>query len=259
MRKATRNTLLLAAAVVLLGVAAFAELKREEKLLPASLTSLNVANLKSLQIRCAGCRTRRFEHRVNGWWMIEPYPIRADDAVVTRLAAIANAPIRVTLDAHAYDAKKLGLDPPAISLTFDDVAIDVGGEDPIEHDRYVRIGDRLVRVPDRFGARLLESPETEIDRHLIDVDAVLVDVGIDGAAPRADLAAAWKNTLAAQMQPSEKNEHNTKQIVIEFADATKLAFSIRRDNDHYVVRRKDIDLDYLFSEAQAQALLGAAN
>ena len=44
----------------------------------------------------------------------------------------------------------------------EDPRIDIGGEDPIDHDRYVRIGDEVLRVPDRFSARLLESPESEL-------------------------------------------------------------------------------------------------
>ena len=61
-----------------------------------------------------------------------------------------------------YDAAKLGLDPPQITVVADATRIDIGGEDPIDHDRYVRIGDELLRVPDRFSARLLESPESEL-------------------------------------------------------------------------------------------------
>ncbi len=92
---------------------------------------------------------------------------------------------------------------------------------------------------------------------MIDADATVVDVSIDGAPPRADLAKAWKEAAAPQMQASDKSE-GTK-IVIDLADATKLEFVMRRDGDHYVVHRSDVGLDYLIGEAQAQALLGKAD
>jgi len=257
MRKTTRNTLLLAMAVIALGAGVYAELQREQGLLPAPLTTLDPQNVKTMTIRCTDCRERRFEHRANGWWMTQPYPLRADRAVVARLLAIAGAPVRKTLDAKDYDVAKLGLDKPSVTLQLDDVTLEFGGEDPIEHDRYVRIAGKLVRVPDRFGARLMESADVEIDRHLIDADATVVEVAIDGAAPRADLAKAWKDASAVQMQASDKTEGI--KALVELADASKIEFVIRRDNDHYVVHRSDIGLDYLIGEAEAQALLGKAD
>jgi hypothetical protein len=257
MRKTTRNTFLLAVAVIALSAGVYAELRREEGMRPTPLTTLEPQNVKTLTIHCTDCRERRFEHRANGWWMTQPYPLRADAAVVSRLLAIAGAPIRKTLDAKDYDVAKLGLDPPTVTLQLDDVTLEFGGEEPIEHDRYVRVAGKLVRVPDRFGARLMESPEVEIDRHLIDTDATVVEVSIDGAAPRADLAKSWKDAAALQMQPGAA--HDGINVVVELADATKMQFSIHRDNDHYFVNRGDIALDYVIGEAQAQALLGKAN
>lgn len=259
MRKSTRHIVLLAVVVAALGVGIRLELKREEKFLPAPLTSIDPIEARTLSIRCPDCRTRRFEHRAKGWWMLEPYPLRADDAAVTRLVAVARAPVRKKLDAGSYDLAKLGLDPPRIDVSLDNVAIAFGDEDPIEHDRYARVGGELFRVPDRFSARLLESPEGEIDRHVIDTDAVVVEVSIDGQPPRADLAAAWKNALAAQLQPAVGDDANAVPATVELADGTKLDFTIHRENEHYVVRRGDIGLDYLVGEAQARALLGKAD
>ena len=259
MRKSTRNILLLAVVVVALGVGMHFELSREEKFLPVPLTSIDPVVAKSLDVRCADCPVRRFEHRAKGWWMLEPYPVRADDSAVSRLAAVAKAPVRKRLAADSYELAKLGLDPPRITMNIDAVRFEFGDEDPIEHDRYVRIGADVFRVPDRFGARLLESPETEIDRHVIDADAVVVEVSIDGQSPRADLATAWKNLVAAQMQPAGDTNSNTVSATVELADGTKQEFSIHRENERYVVRRGDIHLDYVVVESQAQALLGKAN
>ena len=256
MRKSTRNILLLVAVVAVLGAGMKFELAREQTFLPMPLTSIDPAVAKSLDVRCANCPTRRFEHRANGWWMLEPYSVRADDAAVSRLAAVAKAPVRKKLDSGEYALAKLGLDPPRITMNIDTVRIEFGDEDPIEHDRYARVGAEVFRVPDRFGARLLESPETEIDRHVIDADKVIVDVSVDGKPPRADLADAWKKLVAAQMQPAGETNANAVSATVEFADGTKQEFSIHRENEHYVVRRGDIHLDYLVVESQAQTLLG---
>jgi hypothetical protein len=163
MRKSTRSILFLALAVIALGAAVYVELEREIHLAMQPLTALDPASVKRVEILCAAvCRNRRFEQTDAGWQMLEPFAKPADSEAIRRLLAVARAPIRVRLQLRDYDLAKLGLAPPQIVLKLDDVRIDVGDEDPIEHDRYIRVGDTLVRVPDRFSARLLEAPESEV-------------------------------------------------------------------------------------------------
>ena len=162
MRKSTRNVLLLAIAVAALGAAVYAELARERALAAQPLTALDPAGVRHVEIRCRDCQTRRFERDGAGWRMLEPYTQPANADSVARLLAVVRAPVRTRAKFADYDPAKLGLAPPQFTLTFDQVTIDIGGEDPIEHDRYVRLGDELLRVPDRFSARLLEAPESEL-------------------------------------------------------------------------------------------------
>jgi|SRR5690348_7273330 len=162
MRKSARSLLVLAAAVVALGAGVYAELARERGLDPPLLTALDPAAVTHLEIRCQSCNTRVFE-RVDGiWQMRAPHDAAANPDAVDRLLAVLRAPVRTRAKMAGYDAAKLGLDPPQITVIADAVRIDIGGEDPIDHDRYVRIGADLLRVPDRFSARLLESPESEL-------------------------------------------------------------------------------------------------
>jgi hypothetical protein len=163
LRRATRNLLALAALVALLCGAVYAEIDRERAMLPQALTQIDPARAQRLEIRCAAvCRSRRFERRADGWRMLEPYDQPASADAIAHLFAVTHAPIRVRLDMRDHDPARLGLAPPLVTLIVDDVQIAVGDEDPIEHDRYVRTGDVLARVPDRFSARLFEAPEGEL-------------------------------------------------------------------------------------------------
>ena len=162
MRKSTRTLLLLALAVAVLGGGVYAELVRERALGVQPLTSLDPAAVQQVEIRCRDCRTRRFERDGSGWRMLEPYAQAANAGAVMRLLAVARAPVRTRAQLAQYDAAKLGLAPPQFTLIFDQTIIEIGNEDPIEHDRYVHVGAELLRVPDRFSARLLESPDAEL-------------------------------------------------------------------------------------------------
>jgi hypothetical protein len=163
MRKSTRSIFFLALAVLVLGGAVYAELERETHLAMQPLTALDTAQIKHIEIICAAvCRNRRFERTDAGWQMLEPIAKPASAEAIARLLSVARAPIRVRLQLHDYNLAKLGLAPAQIVLKLDDMAIEIGDDDPIEHDRYIRVGDMLVRVPDRFSARLLEAPESEL-------------------------------------------------------------------------------------------------
>jgi hypothetical protein len=153
---------LLAVTVAALGTAVYAELARERGRAPPPLTALDPAEVAHLEIHCQSCTTRIFERVDGAWRMRAPHDAAANPDAVNRLLAVLRAPVRTRMKMADYDAAKLGLTPPQFTVVADAVRIDIGGEDPIDHDRYVRIGAELLRVPDRFSARLLESPESEL-------------------------------------------------------------------------------------------------
>jgi len=163
MRGPTRNLILLALGVALLGAAVYAQIEHERTLAPQPVTALDTDKVRRLEIVCMSvCRSRRFERTDAGWQMLEPYAQPARAEAVAHLLAVARAPARMRADVRGYDLHKLGLAPPLLTLRLDDTQIAVGDEDPIEHDRYMLVGEQLLRVPDRFSARLLEAPEGEL-------------------------------------------------------------------------------------------------
>jgi len=162
MRQSSRNILLLTLAVAVLSVGVWVELGREQALAPQPLTALDPGSLQHVEIRCRDCTTRRFERDGAGWRMLEPFAQPANVDAVARLLGVLRASVRTRARLADYDPAKLGLAPAQFTLTYDALTIEIGNEDPIEHDRYVKLGDELLRVPDRFSARLLESAESEL-------------------------------------------------------------------------------------------------
>lgn len=162
MKSRARTNLFLLATVVLLGAAAYAELRREDALALDPLTTLDPAAVRALRVECNGCTSRRFEKNAGHWRMLEPQVAIADDARVDRLAAIARAPVRFRHAAGTLDAKKLGLDPPWATLQLDATRLRFGTTDAIRGDRYVEVGSTIALVPDRFSALLFAKPESEL-------------------------------------------------------------------------------------------------
>ena len=163
MRRANRNLILLAIATAALAAAVYAQIHHERELLRTRrLTEINPATVQQVTVACANCPTRHFQRRASGWQMLKPFALPASAEAVARLIRVAQSPVHEWLSLQDHDLSRLGLDPPQITLTLDDTIIYVGNEDPIDHDRYMRVGNKLARVPDRFSARLLESPQSEL-------------------------------------------------------------------------------------------------
>jgi len=161
MRRRTRTNLFLLAMVVLLGLAVFAEMRRERALARDPLTAMDPERIRSLAVTCQGCTARRFE-KVDGHWMMrEPNEQPANDDAVARLAAIVRAPVRYRRPADELDATKLGLEPPVATLTVDGTVLKFGSTDAIHNDRYVEAAGTIALVPDRFSVLLFASPESE--------------------------------------------------------------------------------------------------
>jgi len=162
MRRRTRTNLFLLVMVALLGLAVFAELRREHALQRDPLTTMDPDAIRSLAVTCPSCTSRRFE-KVDGHWMMrEPQAQAADDKAVARLASILRAPVRYRRPASELDASKLGLDPPMATLEVDGTMLKFGTTDAIRNDRYVKVGDTIALVPERFSALLFATPESEL-------------------------------------------------------------------------------------------------
>jgi hypothetical protein len=162
MRRQTRTNLFLLLMVVLLGVAVFAEFRRENAIQRDSLTHMDPDAIRSLTVRCQSCITRRFEKVDGHWFMREPHDGAADDNRIARLASIVTAPIRYRQQKSELDETKLGLEPPVATLEVDGLVLKFGTTDAIHNDRYAEVGDTIALVPDRFSALLFSTPESEL-------------------------------------------------------------------------------------------------
>ena len=162
MKRRTRTHWFLLLTALLLGAVVYAELRRERMLGIDPLTQMEPAAIRTLAVTCNACQPRRFEKVGAHWRMLEPFAQAADDAAVDRLAAIARAPVRFRHARGDLEANKLGLDPAHATLELNGTILKFGTTDAIHGDRYVEIDGAIALVPDRFSARLFETPESEL-------------------------------------------------------------------------------------------------
>jgi hypothetical protein len=257
MRRASRSNLILLGLVVLLGLAAWWQVEREVAGFEPPLSTLDVAAIRRIEVNCLQCQRRLFERDGALWTMREPYVLPADQAVVARLLSIAHSPVRRRHALDAFEAAKVGLAPPLMSLDLDDTHFDIGLTDALGGDRYVRTGDRIAMVPDRFSPFLVAAPESELDRHLVPRGSTLTSLRIDGSA-RADLVETWTDAQAARLlADADGGDAATGTLVeLRLADGSTVEFTLVAGTDGPVLRRTSPRIRYMLTPGQADALLG---
>ena len=263
MRRQARATLLLALAVLALGGMAWWQLRREAGGdLPRLLAGFDAAAVQSIRVRTVEGPLRRFERQGRGWRMREPYDLPAESEAVERLLGIASAPLRKRLEDAAPDLRKLGLAPPQATVDYAGIAaqhLEFGATDAIRGERYVRRGDAIWLVPDRFSAWLFAPAENELDRRVA-AGSAPVALRLDGV-DRPDLLAAWQavaatRVLAAAEVPAPAGAMHT--VELRASDGSVRALTLWRGDVGYCVRRRDLDLVYVYDESAVQALLAPA-
>jgi hypothetical protein len=259
MRRHLRQNLVLLVAALLLGGAAWLVVRREQAQYATPLTGIDISQVQKLSVQSGSTPPRLFERRGARWWMRQPYELPAHEAAVERLLGIAAAAPRTRRPASEFDPARIGLQPPQAVLELDGRRIEFGVTDALRGDRYVRQGDSIALVPDRFSAWLLAGAEAELDHRLAAPLGLLRSVHIGGHA-QPQLAAAWNIVTTSQVAavPAPSIEGGLPVELTDDSGAT-VRFSLTRSDDgRYIALREQPPLAYPLDEAQVQQLLPPA-
>ncbi len=272
-RRLLLNLLMLIAVLALIAVVYF-EPGIEAPETPAALTALDDTTVTHIRIERAG-DVLELERRDGRWWVLGAPELPADPLQVDNLLRMIAATPRRSYTAAEVDLKQLELDPAPVTVHFDDLAIKVGGTDPLEGLRYVQVGDRVALIPDNYqntlqgkraqlaSRRLLPEGADIValnlpERHLHkrddgswDIDPPLEGISAD-AVPQ--LLQAWQHASALWVSAYVPGE-GTTPVNVELADGTTIAFELRRSDRGVELARADLRLQYNLPEATARSLL----
>lgn len=173
--------LLLLVAIVILGVVARFEPGIEAPQENPAITPVPLADVHRIHINRPVREDLVLTRQADGQWQLEGNPpLPADDFKVRALARLAEQkPVR-SYPATDMDLAALQLDPPYATAILNDTAVEFGNLEPIDNLRYVRVGDRVHLVPDRY-LQLMEVSYTQFVRHrLFDPGARITALQLPG-------------------------------------------------------------------------------
>lgn len=153
MQRATRQRLgWFVAVVVLLAMAAW-QWRHDASHDPGSVLDLVPAEITRISLRIGDTSALHYEKRDGQWWQTDGTPRRADDGRLAELAATAAAPVLSWRAASDFDLAKIGLVLPQAVLSLDGQTLEFGATAAIGAQRYVRVGQRVALLPQRYSPR----------------------------------------------------------------------------------------------------------
>jgi len=174
------NLFLLLAAVTL-AAAIFLRPGLDDGNVAGTVTDIDPQQVRHIRLARPGAATLEFTRQDDKWHLDGQPALPADDFQVHTILALLD-----TLSVRSYpadaldDLAALGLQPPQASASFDGTDIDVGGTDAIENLRYLRIGDTVHLVGDRFQHLANAGFSNFVNRSLLPDGAAISGLELPG-------------------------------------------------------------------------------
>ena len=240
-----------------------------------SVSHIDPDTVSTIQLARVQGETLDFSRR-NGQWFIAGTPEQpADDFQVGTLLALANAETDRHYPADTLDLRTMGLLPPQATLSLDAARFDIGNTNPLDKLRYIRHGDTVYLVMDRYQHLLNARRSNFIDRRLLPPDTVVTGVTMPGLSLRLDadnrwtlqpadptvsasairaLVSAWENARALYVR--EHTGYGGEPVNLWLKAAGEpLKFTLQKEGTDIILARPDRGIQYHLSEASGRRLL----
>ncbi|HUH30816.1 MAG TPA: hypothetical protein VLZ55_05570 [Rhodanobacter sp.] len=153
MQRATRQRVgVFLAVLVLLALAAW-QWQHDARNATGSVLTLAPERITHIALTIGATPAMHYAKRDGHWWRVDGTPVPADDGRLAELANTAAAPVMSWRAASDFDPAKIGLHPPQAILSLDGQTLEFGATVVTGAQRYVRVGQRMALVPERFSPR----------------------------------------------------------------------------------------------------------
>lgn len=206
-------------------------------------------------------------------WFIEQPRLRAQPFRVETLLELPGAVSAAQLTLADNKDNAFGVDPPQARIVFDQTEIAFGLTNPVGLRRYVRVGDAVHLIDDRFFHHAASKWTDWVDRRLLpegvtltrlelpDLTLERADGGWQLSPPRpaigadaiTELVDEWQRAYAMDVEQAEPPA-DAKPIRIAW-NGGALELALARDGDEWLLYRQDAPVRYRFSDNQGRRLL----
>lgn len=265
------NLSLLALIGVFALLAAFEPGKKKAETMPLAL--LDTTAVKKIEI--SGKETLSLEKKEGHWSLTAPFQAPANDHRVELLLKIPATASSASYPAVTGELARFGLAPAGTVLRLDDLTLEFGDSDPIQQQRYVKIGETLHLAEDNFHHHLTAPATDYVEKKLLPEDPDLRKIELPGLVltredggkwrseppqdppnPLYELVDAWKYARAYDVKRHEaKDAPSGESISVTLGQGEPVEFGIVRRTPELVLLRADWGLEFHLSEETSKSLL----
>lgn len=161
----------------------------------ATLTAIDPQTVAHIELTRLAGETLRFSKTGAHWDVVGATTLPADDFQVHTILALLQAGVVRSYPADSLKQAQIGLDPPQASVSCDDTRLELGATEAIDGLRYVRLGDTVYLVADRYAHLLNAGMSNFLQRQLLPDDAQLSELHLPGLTLTREDGVHW------QLQP----------------------------------------------------------
>jgi hypothetical protein len=237
----TNLMLLLVLALLALGIRQ--ELAWEGR--PQTLAGLDPKDLRLIEVEREGEPRIRIERGPDGWRLLEPLAVDADQDRLERVLAILDAPVQRSFPEQSAALGELGLAPSKLRLRLDSLTLAFGGLDPLSQQRYVAADGLVHLIEDRFYHLLIAPPIDFVSRALLPAGQPAAFATLGGVPLAADSLGVLAGLTAERVEPLA-GEIAGEPVQVKFADGRALRFLVSEDRRRW--SRLDQKLRYVLTD-----------
>lgn len=256
--------------VLMLGILALTRPGKKDGETPSPLLTIDATALK--RVTLDNGEHIEFEHKDGSWRLTQPFSAAVNQARVQQLLAIPSMiPAAEYPLPEPSHRKGYGLSEPFAKLQIEGTELEFGGTAPLDHRRYVRIGEKLYLLDDSFSHQLASKATDFVDKKLIPEDATIRALNLPGLRLSKSTEGVWTSmpVLSVEQIQDLVMQWSTSRAIEVRRGAPKvlgekieletsigpIRFSIFQKKPELILGREDLDLVFVMTGETARALL----
>jgi len=212
---------------------------------PQTLAGIDPADLRLIELEREGEPRIRLERGPDGWRMLEPMAVDADQGRLDKLLGVLAAPVERSFPAQAAALGELGLAPSKLRLKLDSLTLAFGGLDPLGQRRYVAADGLVHLIDDRFYHLLIAPPVDYVSRAPLPAGRPPAFATLGGVPLAADSVKSLETLSAERVEPLGADLAG-EPLQVKFADGSALRFLVSQDRRRW--SRLDLKLRYVLTD-----------
>lgn len=273
MRARLLINLLLLVAVIGLGIFFYTR-PEETAQIPQSISPMNTAAVQQIRVERPGKATIKLNKLGGDWKLTAPLEADADDGRVGSMLLLPQSGSDSSFKATNQNLEKFGLEPPQLTLHFDDRKFVIGDENPLnEEQRYVLYNNEVHLINGRLYQRLnapmtyyvnpdLTPPESRLTRIRLPHGVIsrqgeewrIIPERLSDSPDK--VVEDWKKARAIYVKVhKEETSEFAPTVTLEFEEHDAVTYRVIEDSPQVILARPDQSLQYHLHADMAEKLL----